>query len=66
MSSYYFADDTDQGPPETPPGCGDAWVCEHRWKSIGMCRHWKDHFKNYLRSDQDHRLKVTFKKNDHK
>ena len=34
MSSYYF-DDSDQGPPNTSPGCGDKWVCEHRWKSIG-------------------------------
>ena len=35
MSSYYF-DDSDQGPPDSSPGCGDQWVCEHRWKSIGM------------------------------
>ena len=25
-----------QGPPETSPGCGEDWVCEHRWKSIGQ------------------------------
>jgi hypothetical protein len=25
--------------------------------SILFSRHWKDHFKNVLRSDQDHRLK---------
>ena len=35
MSSYYFGDDSDQGPPQTSPGCGNEWVCEHRWKSIG-------------------------------
>ena len=36
MSSYYFPDGaTDQGPPSTDPGCGQDWVCEHRWKSIG-------------------------------
>ena len=35
MSSYYFGDDSDQGPPTTSPGCGNEWVCEHRWKSIG-------------------------------
>ena len=36
MSSYFFPDGaTDQGPPSTDPGCGDDWVCEHRWKSIG-------------------------------
>jgi hypothetical protein len=37
-----------------------------------MARHWKDHFKNDRRSDQDHRLKLDrrsdqdhpFKKND--
>ncbi|TRY76789.1 hypothetical protein TCAL_12427 [Tigriopus californicus] len=34
MSSYYF-DNSDQGPPDTPPGCGEGWVCEHRWNSIG-------------------------------
>ena len=36
MSSYFFPDGaTDQGPPSTDPGCGEDWVCEHRWKSIG-------------------------------
>ena len=36
MSSYFFPDGaTDQGPPSTDPGCGDDWVCEHCWKSIG-------------------------------
>lgn len=35
MSSYYFGDDSDKGPPPTSPGCGDEWVCEHRWKAIG-------------------------------
>jgi hypothetical protein len=37
-----------------------------------LARHWKDHFKNDRRSDQDHRLKLDrrsdqdhpFKKND--
>jgi hypothetical protein len=24
---------------------------------LPICRHWKDHFKSDLRSDQDHRLK---------
>jgi hypothetical protein len=24
-------------------------------------RHWKDHFKNDLRSDQDHRLKIDLR-----
>jgi dienelactone hydrolase len=24
---------------------------------VQICRHWKDHFKSDLRSDQDHRLK---------
>ena len=39
MSSYDFSD-TDQGPPGSPPnpasqgGCGNGWVCEHRWSSI--------------------------------
>ena len=32
MSSYYF-DDTDQGPPGNDPGCGNGWVCEHRWST---------------------------------
>jgi len=37
MSSYFFPDGaTDQGPPSTDPGCGEDWVCEHRWKSIGQ------------------------------
>ena len=35
MSSYFF-ENSDQGPPETSPGCGKEWVCEHRWKSIGQ------------------------------
>jgi alpha-amylase len=42
MSSYYFSN-TDQGPPGTQrsiasdlaTGCGNGWVCEHRWKTIG-------------------------------
>lgn len=39
MSSYYF-DNTDQGPPGTGPNggggdCGNGWVCEHRWSTIG-------------------------------
>lgn len=33
MSSYYFSN-SDQGPPSSAPGCGDGWVCEHRWTSI--------------------------------
>jgi len=32
MSSYYF-DNTDQGPPGNDPGCGNGWVCEHRWST---------------------------------
>ena len=32
MSSYYF-DDTDQGPPGSDSGCGNGWVCEHRWST---------------------------------
>ena len=48
MSSYYFGEDTDQGPPnlgdehyttaevETNPdgSCAGGWVCEHRWNAI--------------------------------
>ncbi len=39
MSSYYFSDDTDAGPPSDEPDggddwCGHGWVCEHRWSSI--------------------------------
>jgi alpha-amylase len=40
MSSYYF-DNTDQGPPGSPPNsvnqgsCDNGWVCEHRWAPIG-------------------------------
>jgi hypothetical protein len=26
-----------------------------------LFRHWKDHFKNDLRSDQDHRLKIDLR-----
>ena len=43
MSSYFFGDDSDQGPPQTSPGCGNEWVCEHRWKSIGMYLSQKKH-----------------------
>jgi alpha-amylase len=47
MSSYYFGDDSDQGPPHNSDNsikgvpimndgsCGNGWVCEHRWKPIG-------------------------------
>lgn len=47
MSSYYFGDDSDQGPPHNSDysikdvpimndgSCGNGWVCEHRWKPIG-------------------------------
>ncbi|KAJ8298305.1 hypothetical protein KUTeg_024836, partial [Tegillarca granosa] len=46
MSSYYFGDDSSQGPPhnadfsakdvtiEADGSCGNGWVCEHRWKPI--------------------------------
>eukprot|EP00095_Tigriopus_kingsejongensis_P008272 snap_masked-scaffold1753_size28935-processed-gene-0.2 protein:Tk08272 transcript:snap_masked-scaffold1753_size28935-processed-gene-0.2-mRNA-1 annotation:"alpha-amylase" len=34
MSSYFF-EDSDQGAPTSAPGCGEGWVCEHRWNSIG-------------------------------
>ncbi|KAK3099826.1 hypothetical protein FSP39_010394 [Pinctada imbricata] len=46
MSSYFFQN-SDQGPPSNGDGspkdvpinsdgsCGNGWVCEHRWKSIG-------------------------------
>jgi len=39
MSSYYF-DNSDQGPPGSQPNggtgdCGNGWVCEHRWKTVG-------------------------------
>ena len=39
MSSYYF-DNHDTGPPGSQPNggqgdCGNGWVCEHRWNSIG-------------------------------
>ncbi|KAF0291644.1 Alpha-amylase 1 [Amphibalanus amphitrite] len=46
MSSYYFGDDTDQGPPHNDDwstadvvinddgSCGGGWVCEHRWPAI--------------------------------
>ena len=39
MSSYYF-DNYDAGPPGSQPNggqgdCGNGWVCEHRWNSIG-------------------------------
>ena len=39
MSSYDF-NDSDQGPPGSPPNsfnsgaCGNGWICEHRWSSI--------------------------------
>jgi hypothetical protein len=34
---------------------------------LGNLRHWKDHFKNDLRSDQDHRLKIDLRSDqDHK
>lgn len=38
MSSYDF-NDSDQGPPGSPPNsinsgsCGNGWVCEHRWST---------------------------------
>ncbi|CAG2253198.1 AMY [Mytilus edulis] len=47
MSSYYFGDDSSQGPPhnsdysikdvtiENNGLCGNGWVCEHRWNPIG-------------------------------
>jgi len=40
MSSYRY-DYPDQGPPSTQPrsapaACGDKWVCEHRWSTIGQ------------------------------
>ena len=48
MSSYYFGEDTDQGPPNlgddhfttaevqinADGSCGGGWVCEHRWNAI--------------------------------
>merc|ERR1711971_968644 len=48
MSSYYFGEDTDQGPPnlgdenfttaeveiKDDGSCGGGWVCEHRWNAI--------------------------------
>lgn len=46
MSSYYFGDDSSQGPPhnsdfstkdvpiEADGSCGNGWVCEHRWRPI--------------------------------
>ena len=48
MSSYYFGEDTDQGPPnlgdenfttaeveiKEDGSCGGGWVCEHRWNAI--------------------------------
>ena len=48
MSSYYFGEDTDQGPPNLGDenfttaeveinddgSCGGGWVCEHRWNAI--------------------------------
>ena len=48
MSSYYFGEDTDMGPPHLEDGqyttadvvinddgsCGGGWVCEHRWNAI--------------------------------
>ena len=48
MSSYYFGEDTDMGPPHLDDGqyttadvpinddgtCGGGWVCEHRWNAI--------------------------------
>ncbi|KAK7085956.1 hypothetical protein SK128_005871 [Halocaridina rubra] len=46
MSSYYFGDDSDQGPPHNSDystanvvitsdnQCSGGWVCEHRWPSI--------------------------------
>ncbi|XP_052276417.1 alpha-amylase-like isoform X2 [Dreissena polymorpha] len=46
MSSYYFGDNNDLGPPhyanfttkgvpfKADESCGFDWVCEHRWKSI--------------------------------
>ena len=35
MSSYDFWDG-DQGPPQSAPGpgCGNGWICEHRWNMI--------------------------------
>jgi len=39
MSSYFF-DNSDQGPPGSPPNsinqgsCDNGWVCEHRWSPI--------------------------------
>jgi hypothetical protein len=30
-------------------------------KNNHSSRHWKDHFKNDLRSDQDHRLKIDLR-----
>merc|ERR1711976_44925 len=35
MSSYDF-NDGDQGPPQQAPGsgCGNGWICEHRWSMI--------------------------------
>lgn len=47
MSSYFFGDNSDQGPPHNSDyttadvpinsdgSCGGGWVCEHRWPSIG-------------------------------
>ena len=46
MSSYFFGDDSEMGPPHNADysakdvtinsdgSCGNGWVCEHRWPSI--------------------------------
>jgi alpha-amylase len=46
MSSYFYGDNSDQGPPHnadfstkdvkinSDQSCGNGWVCEHRWRPI--------------------------------
>jgi hypothetical protein len=34
---------------------------EKLWQETWHGRHWKDHFKNDLRSDQDHLLKIDLR-----